>query len=149
MERSADGTGERSFIDLVPRGWLFGAVEIGVAAVFFALWRARRLGPVVAEPLPVVVRAAETVEGRARLYRRSGSAGHAAAILRQATIDRLRPVLGLGAGAEPAAVAASIAARSGWSTAEVGALLYGPAPGDDASLVRLADELDRLTREVR
>lgn len=143
------GVAQRSFLDLVPRGWLYGAAELGVAAVLFALWRARRLGPVVAEPLPVVVRAAETVEGRARLYRRSRSSAHAADILRQATVDRLRPALGLGAGAEPAAVVSSIAARSGRPPAEVVALLYGPAPRDDASLVRLADELDRLTREVR
>lgn len=143
------GAGPRSFFDLVPRPWLFGAVEVAAAAVLFALSRARRLGPVVAEPLPVVVRAAETVEGRARLYRRSGSPGHAADILRQAAIDRLRPALGLGAGAEPAAVVESVASRCGRATTDIGALLYGPAPRDDASLVRLADELDRLEREVR
>ncbi|HKS44216.1 MAG TPA: DUF4350 domain-containing protein [Amycolatopsis sp.] len=145
----AAGPGNRSSLDLIPRGWLFGAIEVGVAAVLFALWRARRLGPVVPEPLPVVVRAAETVEGRARLYRRSRSTGYAADVLRQAAIDRLRPVLGFGAGAEPAAVVESVSARTGRAGAEAGALLYGPAPGDDASLVRLADELDRLEREVR
>lgn len=143
------GVPQRSFLDLVPRGWLFGAAELGLAAVLFALWRGRRLGPVVTEPLPVVVRAAETVEGRARLYRRSRSSEHAAGILREATVDRLRPALGLDTAVEPAAVASSVAARSGRSADEVWALLYGPAPGDDAALVRLADELDRLTREVR
>lgn len=143
------GAERRSFFDLVPRPWLFGAIEVAVAAVLFALSRARRLGPVVAEPLPVVVRAAETVEGRARLYRRSGSPAHAADILRQAAIDRLRPSLGVGAGAEPAAIVESVASRCGRGTADVAALLYGPAPRDDASLVRLADELDRLEREVR
>ncbi|HET6499875.1 MAG TPA: DUF4350 domain-containing protein [Amycolatopsis sp.] len=143
------GMGQQSFLDLVPPGWLFGAIQVAIAAVLFALWRARRLGPVVTEPLPVVVRAAETVEGRARLYRRSGSPGHAADVLRQAAIDQLRPVLGLGAAAEPSAVVESVAARTGRSAVAVGALLYGPAPGDDAALVRLADELDRLMREVR
>ena len=59
--------------------------------LLLALWRARRLGPVVAEPLPVVVRAAETVEGRARLYRRGGARGQAA---RGAA--RRRPVAGSG-----------------------------------------------------
>ena len=39
-------------------------VQLVVAVVLLALWRARRLGPVVTEPLPVVVRAAETAEGR-------------------------------------------------------------------------------------
>ncbi|TNC23168.1 DUF4350 domain-containing protein [Amycolatopsis alkalitolerans] len=144
-DQAAAGT-ERSLTDLLPRGWLFGAIQLALAGALFALWRARRLGPVVAEPLPVVVRSAETTEGRARLYRRSGSAAHAAALLRSAAIERLRPVLGLGAGAEPPAVLAAIGARTG---RDAGALLYGPAPDDDASLVRLADELDRLEREVR
>lgn len=143
------GVAQRSFLDLVPRGCLYGAIQLGVAAVLFALWRARRLGPVITEPLPVVVRAAETVEGRARLYRRARSAAHAADILRKAAVDRLRPTLGLGAGAEPAAVVSALADRTSRSPAEIGALLYGPAPGDDASLVKLADELDQLMREVR
>ncbi|GHF77194.1 hypothetical protein FHX82_005943 [Amycolatopsis bartoniae] len=141
----AAGLTQRSLTDLLPRGWLFGAIQLGVAAALFVLWRARRLGPVVTEPLPVVVRSAETTEGRARMYRRSGSAAHAAGLLRQATLERLHPVLGLGAGAEPAAVLAAITARTG---RDAGPLLYGPAPEDDASLVRLADELDRLEGEV-
>ncbi|NKQ57346.1 DUF4350 domain-containing protein [Amycolatopsis sp. K13G38] len=140
------GVPPRSLLDLLPKPWLFGAIQLAVAAVLFALWRLRRLGPVVSEPLPVVVRAAETVEGRARLYRRSGSPAYAAQALREATIARLLPVLGLGAGAEPAAVLNAVTARCGRDAAP---LLYGPAPEDDASLVRLANELDRLTREVR
>jgi len=140
----ASGVPQQSLIDLVPRPWLFGAIQVAIAAVLFALWRMRRLGPVVTEPLPVVVRAAETVEGRARLYR--GSPSYAAQVLREATIARLLPVLGLGTGAESAAVLAAITARCG---RDAGALLYGPAPEDDASLVRLAGELDQLTREVR
>ncbi|WP_188037600.1 DUF4350 domain-containing protein, partial [Actinotalea sp. JY-7885] len=54
----------------------------GFLVVVLALWRGRRLGPVVTEPLPVTVRAAETTLGRGRLYRRGRSRGHAAASLR-------------------------------------------------------------------
>ena len=140
------GMARRGLLDLLPRPWLFGTIQVAVAALLFALWRVRRLGPVVSEPLPVVVRAAETTEGRGRLYRRSGSRAHAAQTLREATIARLLPALGLGTGAEPAVVVAAVDARCGW---DAGPLLYGPAPEDDASLVRLASELDRLTREVR
>ncbi|RBM11190.1 DUF4350 domain-containing protein [Prauserella sp. PE36] len=138
--------GEEALTDLLPDAWVFGAAQVGVAAVLLALWRARRLGPVVSEPLPVVVRAAETVEGRARLYRRGGAADHAAEALRRASIERLLSALGLPCDAEPAAVVAAIAARTGRDTA---ALLYGPPPADDAALVRLADELDALENEVR
>jgi hypothetical protein len=42
---------------------------LAVGAVLVAFVRGRRLGPPVAEPLPVVVPAAEAVTGRGRLYR--------------------------------------------------------------------------------
>jgi hypothetical protein len=41
-----------------------------------------------------------------------------------------------------------VAARTGRPATEVEALLYGPSPADDAALVRLADDLDALIREV-
>ncbi|HEY5183477.1 MAG TPA: DUF4350 domain-containing protein, partial [Actinomycetes bacterium] len=109
----------------------------------------RRLGRIVAEPLPVVVRAAETTEGRARLYRRAGARDRAAATLRAAAVQRLRPALGLPRTAEAVEVAAAVAARSGRPEADVAALLYGAAPRDDAALARLADDLDALERTVR
>ncbi|GAA4549401.1 DUF4350 domain-containing protein [Amycolatopsis samaneae] len=142
------GVDKKSITDLIPVGWRFGAIQAGIAVLLLALWRTRRLGPVVAEPLPVVVRAAETAEGRARLYRRGGAAGHAGETLREASRARLRSVLGLPADAEVAALVESVSARSGRGGAEVGAVLYGPPPADDAALVRLADELDRLENEV-
>ncbi|WP_216214340.1 DUF4350 domain-containing protein [Amycolatopsis aidingensis] len=140
--------GEESVYDLAPPGVLFGLGQVAVAVVLLALWRARRLGPVVTEPLPVVVRGAETVEGTARLYRKAGAAGHAAQALRTAALRRLRPALGLAVDAEPQAVIAAVAGRSGRADAEVAALLYGPPPSGDAELVRLADALDTVESEV-
>ncbi|MGH3565130.1 MAG: DUF4350 domain-containing protein [Pseudonocardia sp.] len=142
---------ERSLGELVAPGWWWGVAQLGVAAVLVALWRARRLGPVVAEPLPVVVRSAETVEGLARLYRRAGAREHAADALRAATRARLAPLLGLGRGDQDcaAALVAAVAARTGRPTTEVDTLLYGPAPLDDRLLVELADGLDACEGEVR
>jgi hypothetical protein len=139
---------KRPFSELIPDGWKYGAVQVGVAVLLFALWRARRLGPVVSEPLPIVVRAAETAEGRARLYRRAGASAHAAETLREAARGRLKTLLGLTRDSEAAAVVESVSVRTGRAGAEVGAVLYGPPPADDAALVRLADELDRVEREV-
>ena len=59
------------------------------------------------------------------------------------------PALGLPRGSNPATVADAIAGRTGLSTVEVSALLYGAAPTDDSALVRLAAHLDDLEREVR
>jgi hypothetical protein len=140
---------QKSFYDLVPDGVWWGLLQVGVAVLLLALWRARRLGAVVVEPLPVAVRAAETEEGRARLYRRNGARGQAAESLRSGVRSRLGVALGLPRRADPPALVTAVAARSGWSGADVTALLYGAAPADDAALVRLADRLDALEREVR
>jgi hypothetical protein len=140
---------QKSFYELVPHGVWWGLAQLAIAVLLLALWRARRLGPVVAEPLPVVVRAAEAVEGRGRLYRRAGARDRAGEALRSGVRARLVPALGLPRRVEPTAVVAAVAARSSRPAAEVGALLYGAAPADDASLVRLADALDDLEREVR
>ncbi|WP_331272742.1 DUF4350 domain-containing protein [Motilibacter deserti] len=139
----------RALRDLLPDGVEFGAVQIALAVVLAALWRGRRLGPVVPEPLPVVVPAAETVEGRARLYRRAHAADRAADALRTAAAGRLASGLGLPRRAAPPDVVEAVARATGRSPAEVGALLYGPPPGDDAALVRLASDLDRLETEAR
>jgi hypothetical protein len=141
--------GPRSVGDLAPDGVRFGLLQLAAGVALLAIWRARRLGPVVPEPLPVVVRAAETVEGRARLYRRFRARDRAAAALREAALSRIMPILGLPRRVEPTAVVSAIAARSGWPPPDVGALLYGRLPDDDATLVHLANELDRLEREVR
>lgn len=136
--------GRPSLVELVPDAVLTGALQLGVAVVVLALWRARRLGRVVQEPLPVVVRAAETVEGRSRLYRAAGARDRAAQALRGGARERLVHRLGLPTGSGAPAVVETVAARTGRDPADVEALLYGPPPRDDAALVRLADDLDGL-----
>jgi hypothetical protein len=140
---------QRTFYELVPDGFWWGLTQAVVAVLVLMFWRARRLGPVVPEPLPVVVRAAETVEGRARLYRRAGARDKAASALRAGALRRLIPLMGLPRSAEPPAVVDGVAARTRRTAPELAALLYGAAPADDAALVRLAGDLDALEREIR
>jgi hypothetical protein len=137
---------QRSFYSLVPDGVWWGLGEAVVAVLLFAAWRARRLGPLVPEPLPVVVRAAEAVEGRARLYRRGGARDRAAEALRDGTRRRLS--VGLPARSGRTDVVDTVARRSGRTATEVGSLLYGAVPRDDGALVRLADDLERLERDA-
>lgn len=134
--------------ELLPE-WV-GAVtlQLFLALLVLALWRARRLGRVVPEPLPVVVPAAETTEGRGRLYRAAGARGTAAESLRSGARERLAQRLGAGSRPSAEILTALVAGRVTRSEAEVQSLLYGPQPADDAALVRLADELDSLTQEV-
>lgn len=143
--------GERSFLDLIPSGWLWGTLQLAVAAVLAAVWRARRLGPLVTERLPVAVRASEATEGRARLYHKTNARDRAASSLRSAARARIAPQLGVSlSGAHaPAVLLPAVSARLDRPERDVHDLLFGPTPADDTALVLLADHLDALEREVR
>lgn len=142
---------EKSFMELLPSGWLWGTLQLFVAAALAALWRARRLGPLVPERLPVAIRASETVEGRARLYRKANARDRAAAALRSATRTRLAPLLGVPVSQAhtPEVMLSALSAHLRGDGQAPHALLFGPPPGDDTALVSLTDQLDALEREVR
>ncbi|MET7381058.1 DUF4350 domain-containing protein [Streptomyces sp. NPDC005526] len=150
-EPAAPDTGARSFFDLLPSGWLWATLQLFVAAALAALWRARRLGPLVPERLPVAIRASEAVEGRARLYRKANARDRAADALRSTTRTRLAPLVGVPVAQAhaPEALLPALSAHLHGDGQPLHSLLFGPPPGDDAALVSLADQLDALEREVR
>jgi hypothetical protein len=143
-DAGGSGSGAVSVWDLFPEGTGRVFWWVVVVGALLVVWRARRLGAVVSEPLPVVVRAAELVEGHGRLYARAGARDRAAAALRSAAATRLAHRLGLPRGANDADIAAAAAPTLGRRAAEVNALLAGAPPADDAGLVRLAADLDEL-----
>ncbi|WP_402375833.1 DUF4350 domain-containing protein [Isoptericola rhizosphaerae] len=119
-----------------------------LVALVVAVWRGRRLGRLVTERLPVVVPSAESARGRARLYRRARSRGHAAAGLRASTAQAVAHRLGLARSAHPDTVVDAVVRASGRDPHEVADLIYGPPPADDAALSELARRLDTLESEV-
>ncbi|GAB3832811.1 DUF4350 domain-containing protein [Kribbella italica] len=133
---------------LIPPDVRYIAWALAFAVFVVALWRGRRLGPVVPEPLPVVVHAAETTEGRARLYRRSRARDRAAAALRESALGKIYKVHSIPRRAEPTAVVSALAARTGMDPAMLYDILYGGPPVDDAALLSLSDALQVLTQEV-
>jgi hypothetical protein len=145
----AGSGGQQPLTSLVPLTTYLVAVQLVLALGLAALWRGRRLGPLIVERLPVIVRAAETVEGHARLYQSHRARGRAAAELRAALLRQAGPAIGLPAGAPPVEVTAALAARSALAEARIADLLYGAAPRSDADLITLAADLDALEREVR
>ncbi|MCX4915100.1 DUF4350 domain-containing protein [Streptomyces sp. NBC_00687] len=150
-DTSATDAGDRSFFDLLPSGWLWGTLQLFVAAALAALWRARRLGPLVPERLPVAIRASETVEGRARLYRKANARDRAGIALRSTTRTRLAPLVGVppAQAHAPEALLPALSAHLDGDGQALHQLLFGPPPHDDAALISLADQLDALAREVR
>jgi hypothetical protein len=122
--------------------WLLGC------ALLAMLWRGRRMGPLAVEPLPVVVSAAETAEGRARLYQDARAVQHAAANLRAAALSRAAVRLRLPPSSPPAAVAQAVARRTGRRPEELRGLLDGPRPTTDKELAQWAQRLLDLEKEI-
>ena len=106
-------SGDGSLADLVPPQVPWAVGTLGLAVLLAALWRGRRLGPVVVEPVPVVVRAAETVEGRGRLYRAHRAREQAAGNLRSAAVSRITTWVGATSGTTPQRIVEAVSARVG------------------------------------
>ncbi|HLS24712.1 MAG TPA: DUF4350 domain-containing protein [Beutenbergiaceae bacterium] len=128
------------------RGPVLTFLAVLATAVMF--WRGRRLGPVVKEPLPVVVRATETTRGRGRLYRRHRTHAHAGAALRAGTVARMSGRLGLARWSGRDDVVQAISGATGRPPEQIDSVLYGPSPHDDASLTALAQALHMMESEV-
>jgi uncharacterized protein DUF4350 len=140
--------GQHTLTSLIPGQVWAVVIQLGVVVVLLALWRMRRLGPLVTEPLPVVVRACETVEGHGRLYRSRRARDRAAAALRDGALGRIVIRLGLPRNVTADAACQELAGRTGRDSGEIRAILFGPVPGDDAALVKLAADLDALEGQV-
>src|SRR5699024_7183961 len=122
--------------------WLLAVAAIALIAL------GRRFGPVVVEPLPVTVRPQELVLGRARMLQQSGSRDAAAASLRSAAATRLADRLGLRRESALDGLLAALAPHVDRSPEQLRELL-GPTPvASDQDLVRLAQDLDRLEKEI-
>ncbi len=137
-----------SITSLIPKNVTWMVWQLCLAVLLLALWKGRRVGPLVTEDLPVVVRASETVEGRGRLYRSRRARDRAAQALRTATVQRLLPRLGLTANSPSAAVVAAVAQRSAAESQSAHLVLFGPPPATDAELIELAHALDHIERQV-
>lgn len=146
-----DGQDDFTVGSLLPR-WIHpGLWMVAIATIFLIVWRARRLGPLSVEPLPVVVKAIETTRSRGRLYRKANDRAHAAAALRSAARDRAAHRLGLGVGHDQDVLIRDLARHAGRPETEVAALIGTDAetPASDRDLIKLARDLTELDKEVR
>lgn len=130
-------------------GWVTPAILLlmtaGVAA---ALWRGQRFGPLVAETLPVTVRASETMHGRARLTAKAGDAAHAAEAIREGSRRRLARRLGLAVNSTSDQIADAAADRLRIPRGSLQELLEGTPPVGDPALIELARRLQELESAV-
>ncbi len=134
--------------DFLPPGTGNALYALGLALVVVAWWRARRFGAIIHEPLPVVVRAAETTRGRARMYRAARASGRAAASLRAAAALRMGQRVGVPRSADHQTLIAAVANATGWTSAQVAETLFGPPPRTEAEMMTLLSKIDTLENEV-
>lgn len=139
-------TGPPSLGELTP-GWVTPTlVLLVVVALAAALWRGRRFGPLVAENLPVTVRASETMEGRARLYARSNARLRALDALRVGALQRLAGMVGLARVASLDEVVLAVASATSRAPGDVRAALIDGVPASDRDLIALSDQIQDLER---
>jgi hypothetical protein len=129
--------------------WVPLAIALaGIVLLAAAVWRGRRLGPLVVERMPVVVRSSETLEGRARLYQKASARSHALDALRVGTASRLAILLGLPKLATVDEIIAAAAAATGGDTQAIRSVLLDETPATDRQLVGLSDRLRELEEDV-
>jgi hypothetical protein len=137
-------TGPPTLGALTP-GWVTPVLVLLVITTLAAMvWRGRRFGPLVAENLPVVVRASETMEGRARLYARGNARLRAVDALRMGAVTRLAQTVGLPRTAPLDRVISTVAGVTGRPVDQVRAVLVDEIPRNDAALMTLSTALDQL-----
>lgn len=133
----------------VPPWFAPGITTLLAALALFSLARARRLGRLTMEPLPVVVRAQETTEARGRLYARSRDCAYAAAARRALAIPRLAHAVGLAPSAPLDALCAAVARATGRPEADVRRALLEPVgPADTTTFIAVSAVLTELEEEV-
>lgn len=142
------GGGTRSLGDLVGDGVRSFLWQLAVAFLVFALWRARRLGGVVAEPQPVELAASELVVAVGNLLEQAGHRDAAGDLLR----DDLRRSLGERLGSGPAASAEEVAevasVRTGIPSARLLNILRPSRLDRTEDLLALAVDAEAVRREV-
>jgi hypothetical protein len=119
-----------------------------IVAIAAILWRSRRLGPLVVENLPVVVRASETMHGRARLYEKAASRQHALDALRIGAVSRLAQLVGLSSSATVDEVIGLVSSLTKRQPGEIRSLMLDAVPETDKELVELSDNLIELEQAV-
>jgi hypothetical protein len=141
------GEAGRSLIDLIAPDVRTALLQLGIAFVFVALWRARRLGGPVLEPQPVELAGSELVLAVGHLLQRAGGVAQAVGLLRADLRRHLTDRLGLPRSIDEEQLAAIAAARTRVDSDAVLSALTRPIAGD-TELVQLAHLIESVRLEV-
>jgi len=142
------GGGDKTLSDLVSDGVRRAGLQLGLAFVVYALWRAIRLGHPVREPQPVEIAGSELVAAAGRLLERGRAPGEAAEVLREGLRRGLRARLGIPSDVPPETLARVVAERSAVDLHEAQAAIGDHAVTSDDELVAVARAVAAVQQEV-
>lgn len=148
VEPPVPGSGEDTLADLVAPGVKAALLQLAVAFVVYALWRARRLGQPIDEPQPVQIAGSELVGAVGELLQQTRSPDRAATVLRDDLRRGLCSLLGLAVDTSPDVVASVTARRTGADGEAVFAALAGAPVTTDHDLVALAQDIESIRKEL-
>jgi hypothetical protein len=141
------GVGGESLYDLISPSVRLAFVELGVAFLLLALWRARRLGKPVLEPQPVDLPGSELVVAVGHLLQRAGAMAQTVDALRADVRRELSERLGLPRGLDAEQLASVVADRTGADADQVLTALTRPVH-NDGDLVEVARLIEAVRTEV-
>ena len=142
------GGGDKSLGDLISDGVRRFGVQLGVAFLLYAAWRAVRLGRPVRESQPVEIAGSELVGAAGRLLERGRSAGPSAEVLRGRLRRAVAARFGVPTSAPSRTLAEVVVERSG-ADPEVIHLAIGEEPvTSDDELVAVARAVATVHEEV-
>lgn len=142
------GGGDKTLRDLVPGGVQRALLQLGLAFVLYAVWRAVRLGQPVTEDQPVEIAGSELVSAVGRLLSRARTPDAAAASLRDGARRSLRARLGVPPDAPIHVLAEVAAARLGLPLDDVLTAVDDRPITTDAELVTVARAVASIHQEV-
>lgn len=142
------GGGDKTLYELISDGVRRAGVQLGLAFVLYAAWRAIRLGRLVREVQPVEIAGSELVGATGRLLERGRSPGAAAEVLRERLRRALRARLGVTDQAGHDALAQTVADRAGVDLQQARVAVGDHPVTTDDELVAVARAVASVHQEV-
>lgn len=142
------GGGDKTLYELISDGVRRAGVQLGLAFVLYAAWRAIRFGRPVRETLPVEIAGSELVGATGRLLERGRSPGAAAEVLRERLRRALRARLGVTEQVDHEDLAQTVADRAGVDLPQARAAVGDHPVTTDDELVAVARAVASVHQEV-
>ncbi len=140
--------GDRALTDALGTGAKVALVQLSLAFLAYAWFRARRVGRPIVETQPVALAGSELVSAVGQLLHQSDDPDRSARALRADLRRRLGERFGLGSHAPPDVIAAVVADRTGIDRDHLSTIVGSRPVTTDRELVQLAADIDDLRKEI-